>query len=106
MLADEISDLVAKHFSEENLHRLFLEHIIFRSTIGTDGVSSRKFDEVAGREITVISRKVFEDTYHFTRYREKLILKGAKSLPREISIPKVRDKLVLRAMTEALVEVF
>lgn len=55
-------------------------------------------------ECALIERKVLGGTYGFTRYREKLILKGATRLPRKISIPTVRDRLTLRAVCNLLTE--
>ncbi|WP_285276152.1 RNA-directed DNA polymerase [Halopseudomonas bauzanensis] len=39
-------------------------------------------------------------------HKEKLILKGASSNPRQISIPTARDRIVLRALYECLAEVY
>lgn len=45
-------------------------------------------------------------TYRFTTYRQRLLLKGAGKPPREISIPTVRDRIMLRALAELLAESF
>lgn len=96
--------ILEKHFSQANLRQLFDQKILFASATGTDGVSARQFADIAGEQIEIIVRKFWARRYEFTRYREKLILKGRGKAPREICIPTVRDKLVLRALNEALSE--
>lgn len=54
----------------------------------------------------VIKRKVMNDTYNFTPYKEKLILKSRDSLPRLISIPTLRDKLTLKSLQLVLSNTF
>jgi len=53
-------------------------------------------------ECSIIERKVLNETYHFTAFKERLLLRGATREPRQISIPTVRDRLTLRAVCEAL----
>lgn len=100
------ADLLARHFSEANLKRVFEQRVQFQSARGTDGLSPRRFADAADSEISIIRRKVFARTYEFSRYREKLILKGRDRPPRVIAIPTVRDKLVMRVLNECLEEVF
>lgn len=95
-------NLLQKHFSAENLERIFLDKIQFQSATGTDGITARRFGDISNQEIAIALRKIWASTYTFTRYREKLILKGRDKPPRVIAIPTVRDKLVLRALNEAL----
>ena len=57
-------------------------------------------------EISIIVRKVKAKTYKFTTYKEKLISKGCGKIPRQLSIPTVRDKLVLRALHDILIDAF
>ncbi|WP_246765871.1 RNA-directed DNA polymerase, partial [Pseudomonas syringae] len=57
-------------------------------------------------ELDHIVEKVHRGEYSFTAYKEKLILKGASSPPRQISIPTARDRIVLRALCNCLSEVF
>lgn len=44
--------------------------------------------------------------YKYTRYKEKLILKNRNSVPRLISIPTIRDRIVLKLIHEILMDVF
>lgn len=45
-------------------------------------------------------------TYKFTKYKEKLISKGRGKEPRVISIPTIRDKIVLRGLCDILLDLF
>ena len=45
-------------------------------------------------------------TYNFTKYKEKLISKGAGKSPRQLSIPTIRDRLTLKIICQFLFEIF
>lgn len=45
---------------------------------------------------------MFAGTYGFTSYRERLLVKSSDKPPRQISIPTVRDRLLLRAVCQVL----
>ncbi|QCB39940.1 RNA-directed DNA polymerase (reverse transcriptase) protein [Sphingobium sp. PAMC28499] len=92
------------HFSESSLKALFSSRIIKSRAVGLDGTRLEAFTSRLDEECALIERKVLCGTYTFTRYREKLILKGATRLPRRISIPTVRDRLALRAICNLLAE--
>lgn len=53
-----------------------------------------------------VSKHSRAGSYRFTTYRQRLLLKGAGKPPREISIPTVRDRIILRAFSELLAETF
>ena len=93
-------------FSEEYLKALYLERLVDAKFIGLDGIDTSKFGENLDTEISLIQKKVLSGSYHFTRYREKLILKSADKSPRQISIPTIRDALTLRAMCNLLTSQF
>lgn len=92
------------HFGEASLKALFNSRIIKSRAVGLDGIRLEAFTNRLDEECALIERKVLSGTYTFTRYREKLILKGATRLPRRISIPTVRDRLALRAICNLLAE--
>jgi RNA-directed DNA polymerase len=93
-------------FSEEYLKALYLERLVDAKFIGLDGIDTSRFGENLDTEVSLIQKKVFDGSYHFTRYREKLILKSADKPPRQISIPTIRDALTLRAMCNLLTSQF
>ncbi len=92
---------------EKNVIRqLFEDYIADGATTGRDGVTVKAFSENLDTEISLIIRKIQNETYKFTPYKEKLISKGAQKNPRQISIPTVRDKLVLKFLTNFLKAVY
>lgn len=93
-------------FTRRKLKRLFHSKIKYRSSVGLDWVSTEKFEKELDQNIDLILRKCGDSTYKFTRYRELLLSKGADKPPRRISIPTVRDKLVLSALNEILAGVY
>ena len=89
-------------FSEAYLKKLYEDRLSEVKFIGLDGLSSGRFKQNLDQEVALISRKVLNGDYSFTRYREKLIVKSAHKNPRQISIPTIRDALTLRALCDAL----
>lgn len=95
-----------KHFARKPLLRIYTDKIKISGAIGLDRMRPAKLDENLTEVLDLIIRKAHEGTYRFTAYKEKLILKGATSTPRQISIPTARDRIVLRALCDSLAEVF
>jgi len=95
-----------KHFSEENLKRIFVEHIVYSSATGIDNLDQYAFRRQLDDQITILSRKMLAGSYQFTKYKLKLVSKGRDKAPREISIPTVRDRIAMRAMCDFLTEVY
>lgn len=99
------SELFKLRFSKQSLVDIYLRYIHFTPSTGIDGVSANeKYDYET--EIELIIRKVHTGTYRFSRYKEKLISKGAEKYPRVISIPTVRDRLVLKVLHLFLQDIF
>lgn len=63
--------------------------------VGIDGTSKEKFDEILDNKLSLIQRKIENNTYDFSFYKQKLIVKSMNKT-REISIPTLRDKLVIK----------
>lgn len=95
-----------KHFGKRNLRRIYSEKIKHSGAIGLDRTRPVALDRRLDDELDHIAQKVQQGEYRFTAYKEKLILKGAGSYPRQVSIPTARDRIVLRALCECLAEVF
>jgi RNA-directed DNA polymerase len=93
-------------FSRPVLEALFEERIKKSKSVGRDGVRPSSFEAKLLQEVELIARKAIAGSYRFTRYKEKLISKGADKPPRILSIPTVRDRLTLRALTEFIADVY
>ena len=95
-----------KIFNEHHLEQLFLHKTRGNSSVGLDWITSSVFEASLSKEVSIILRKSKANAYRFTRYRELLISKGALKPPRCISIPTMRDKLVLSALNELIFGVY
>lgn len=102
----EISKLWDETFSPENLKLLFNSKVKCRKngtpkkSVGLDFVTVKKFEEDLDNNLDIIIRKVKNQSYHFTRYKLILALKGPGKAPRELRLPTVRDRVTLAAMGE------
>lgn len=97
-----VTSLFKKCFSPKNLEELYCQKVRYSKSVGLDKVGPSTFEKNLSSEISIIVQKVNNGTYHFTRYKQLLLLKGPKKYPREISIPTIRDKLTLTALNEFL----
>lgn len=86
----------------ELLEVTFENHISHGNATGVDGITTKMLAQDLTEQIEVISRKVSNGTYEFSVYKEKLVLKGRSSLPRSISIPTNRDKLLIKVLQKHL----
>jgi retron-type reverse transcriptase len=95
-----------KYLKRKVLKKEFKKKLQYSKTLGTDGITVNKFQSILDDEIDIIKRKVKNSTYRFSRYKEKLILKGKDKLPRVIQIPTHRDKLLLNALNSFIKDKF
>lgn len=101
-----IGDKFDVYFSVEKLKEIFTNHIVYSRATGIDNLDQYAFRSQLDDQVDVISRKVLAGSYRFTKYRLKLVSKGRNKLPREISIPTVRDRIVLRSLCNFLTEIY
>ncbi|MCJ8511290.1 reverse transcriptase/maturase family protein [Acinetobacter lwoffii] len=88
-----------KYFhTHEQLEKIYLKHIYHSFAIGTDNISHNTFNKNLHNEIEIIYRKLNNRTYKFTRYKLNLLNKGRQKYPREIYIPTIRDRIVLKTI--------
>ena len=95
-----------QHFSEDNLKRIFSEHIVYSGATGIDNLDQYAFRSQLDDQVAILSRKILAGSYQFTKYKLKLVSKGRNKPPREISIPTVRDRIAMRAMCDFLTEIY
>jgi retron-type reverse transcriptase len=101
-----IREIFERHFSEQKLRSVFNENIIYSKAIGIDSLDPKSFERQIDTHIEILSRKATLGNYAFSKYKLKLISKGRGKVPREISIPTVRDRIALRAICEFLAEIY
>lgn len=95
-----------KRFRAKNLRQVYVERIRENQAIGIDRMRPASLHKTLNQELSVITRKITDGTYKFSAYKQKLISKGSDQLPRVLSIPTARDRIVLRALCQALQDVF
>lgn len=102
----QAAELWKKLFTKKHLKERYEEKIKNKPSVGLDKVSPQKFEETLEENIEIIIRKVMNGSYHFTRYKQLLFIKGPTKLPRTICIPTLRDKLTTSVLNELLVGVY
>ena len=95
-----------KEFRQENLKEIFSNHVVYSGATGIDNMNQYAFRKQLDPQVDIISRKMIEGSYAFSKYKLKLLTKGRNKAPREISIPTVRDRIALRAMCNFLQDRF
>ncbi len=90
------------HFQPEYLATIFDENHKGKPDKGIDHISPLQFEKIKESEFQLISRKVLDGTYRFSPYVEKLILRNRWKTPRVLSLPTVRDRIVLSALKDFL----
>lgn len=90
----------------KNLRNTYKKHVNTGEARGRDGVTPKAVEEEIEIVCDIISRKARAGTYEFTAYRQLLASKGAERLPRVISIPTVRDRIVLKSLSFLIESIF
>ena len=80
---------------KEDLKTIYFDKIRYQSATGVDKVRPESFENKIDQEIDFITRKIKSESFNFHPYKELLISKGRDKKPRLISVPTVRDKLLL-----------
>ncbi|MGE6719570.1 reverse transcriptase domain-containing protein [Peribacillus frigoritolerans] len=89
-----------------NLTELYNKTIHNNTASGIDRMVKQVFDKNLSNNLSIINRKVLNGSYKFTAYKEKLFIKNKDSFPRVISIPTIRDKIVLKGLHKIIQESF
>ncbi|MFC6671120.1 reverse transcriptase domain-containing protein [Marinobacterium aestuariivivens] len=101
-----VSDIFLQHFSIEKLKETFSDHIVYSRATGIDNLDQYAFRSQLDEQVEILNRKAIAGNYRFTKYKLKLVSKGRNKVPREISIPTVRDRIALRSLCNFLTEIY
>lgn len=93
-------------FKTENLEEIFNANFNETKTKGIDKLNAIGFQNHKKELLDATERKIYDETYAFSPYVEVLKLKGRNKHPRIISIPTVRDRIILFAIKEYLHDLF
>lgn len=91
-------------FSE--LVKTYEQRIEPRGGRGIDRLGVSAFALQRDRQLADASRKCLEGNYRFAPYQEYLIPRGATRPPRQLSVPTLRDRVVLFQLKEFLQSLF
>lgn len=101
-----ISELFSRKFQLEHLRNVYNSKISHKANLGLDRMNRNAFEKNLDDHLNLINYKIYNRTYKFTYFKEKLLSKGKGKLPRVISIPTIRDKITLSVLNELLTEVY
>jgi RNA-directed DNA polymerase len=93
-------------FSSRSLVDRFHERFSRSAAKGVDRLNGVQFAKRAAGDLAIASRKCIAGTYRFTPYCEHLRLKGRDAAPRVISVPTIRDRVVLAQLNRFLSALF
>lgn len=105
-MVNKVGQKFDQHLTLDNLESVYTQEIAGRGGTGMDGLTPARFNKQKQREFNIIKRKCGDGTYRFTPYREVLKSRGRDRAPRVISIPTVRDRIVLYLLKSVLHDVF
>jgi len=97
---DQIDESLEKYLSVENISEIFHSYIIKHNIIGIDNIDNDLFRKNIALHTNHISKTIRD--YHYSPYLEKLISKGRNKNPRVVSIPTIKDRIVLYVLKEIL----
>ena len=101
---EQIDTFLEASLSRENIVSIFYDYIIKNKIIGIDNIDNDSFRKNIALHADHILKTI--RNYHYSPYIEKLILKGRNKNPRIISIPTIKDRIVLYVLKEALHQIF
>lgn len=93
-------------FNSSSFSLFYDEKMKHKKGGGLDGLTPAKFFHRYVDEFEDIAKRCRKGTYEFSPYREKLILKGREKFPRMLSVPSMRDRMVLGELNLYLQDVF
>jgi len=101
---EEIERFIKDNLKTEKVPLIFNDYIIKHNVIGVDNIDNKSFRKRMAYYANHISSTL--NNYNFSPYLEKLLLKGRNKIPRVISIPTIKDRIVLYILKETLHRVF
>lgn len=100
------SKIYARLFGLKNVTDAFDNKVSKKATRGIDKIGIKHFMMNKSENLSIVYKKCRNGIYRFSPYLEKLQSKGRGKNPRVLSIPTIRDRVVLHLLKELLHEVF
>jgi len=92
-------------FQLRNIKNIYENNISKKATRGIDKIGIKTFNRNKNHHLKLIYNKCKNGTYKFSPYVQKLQVKG-KNKTREISVPTIRDRIVLSLLKDFLHEIY
>ena len=100
-------DLYFEDIDAVSLQALYTDKVAATTAVGRDGLQPRNVTSNQAISLVQSAADALRgNAYVFTPYRQMLKIKGAGKPPRQIAIPSLRDRLVLKMMAEYLRKLF
>lgn len=93
-------------FSPDALFDVFVRRFSSSPAKGCDRINGYQYEPRAKLDLQTASTKCLAGTFRFSPYLETLRTKGRDRLPRLISVPTVRDRVVLHQLKDLLALAF
>jgi retron-type reverse transcriptase len=93
-------------FGIDSIKSAFEDKVSLTKIKGLDGITVEKFEPNKIKQFEIISKKLLNGIYKFTPYLELLKSKGRSKPPRVISLPTIRDRIVLFLLKDVLHKIF
>lgn len=99
-------ELFQRMFSPLSLEWVFRDRFGASLAKGIDRINGFQFSGRSASELEVVSAKCLDGSFRFAPFLEQLKLKGRGKEPRVISIPIVRDRIVLHQLQKYLALIY
>ena len=93
-------------FQSDQLLQVYESKFASSTTKGVDRLNGTQFRARAREVLSIVSEKCLAGAFRFSPYLETLRSKGRGKLPRVISIPTLRDRVVLNQLNRILASIF
>lgn len=103
---DFATETFSQLFDPPALQTAFQEHFANSRSKGVDRLSGRQYESRFASEVGTISLKCLSSAFRFSPYLEMLKPRGRGREPRLISIPTIRDRVVLHQLNQFLAQIF
>jgi retron-type reverse transcriptase len=100
----EVEQFVKEKLSKSEIISVFNNYIVKHNIIVIDNIDNNSFWRKLALYADHISLSI--NSYKYSPYMEKLISKGRNKNPRVISIPTIKDRIVLYVLKETLHRIF
>ena len=102
-----MNDINSSYYFNANYLTVYFDNQIRKKKGGgRDHLTPEKFWTRYKDEIDDIASKCLHGQYKFSIYNEKLVLKGRDKKPRVLSLPSIKDRLVLGVLNDYLSAIF